>query len=161
MGCTGQRGITWIESKQYGGDVRDSAIPVFIWGCILAFTYDSTTSRGRVRLLLSDTDTTDATKQIFTDAEIDAFLALGSNEVFDAAAMGCRSIAASTGRAAVAYRAVGMSIERSKIPDVFMKLAEQYEKRVMSEPSEFFDHVDDNVNVYGVDDSEYSGDLYQ
>ena len=52
----------------------------------MAFTYDSTTARGRVRLLVSDTDTATAANQIFDDDEIDAFLALENNEVYAAAA---------------------------------------------------------------------------
>lgn len=49
----------------------------------MAFTYDPTTDRGRVRLLLTDID---APTGVFTDAEIDAFLALEGNNVKRAAA---------------------------------------------------------------------------
>lgn len=41
----------------------------------MAFTYDNTTSRGKVRLLIGDTVTGTA---IFDDSEIDAFLAMES-----------------------------------------------------------------------------------
>lgn len=44
----------------------------------MPFTYDPTTDRGRVRLLISDVDTADTTRQFFDDAEIDAFLALNT-----------------------------------------------------------------------------------
>lgn len=52
-------------------------------------TYDPTTDAGKVRLLISDTNTADA---LFTDDEIAAFLALDSN-VYMAAALGLRTIA--------------------------------------------------------------------
>lgn len=39
----------------------------------MAFTYDPTTDRGRVRLLITDVD---ATQALFSDAEVDTFLAL-------------------------------------------------------------------------------------
>ena len=47
------------------------------------FTYDPTTDRGMVRLLITDTDGSDP---IFSDTEIDAFLTLNSNSVLLAAA---------------------------------------------------------------------------
>ena len=61
----------------------------------MAFTYDPTTDRGQVRLLLADTNVADATLQIFTDAEIDAFLSMEGSVVLLAAARGAESIASS------------------------------------------------------------------
>jgi hypothetical protein len=58
----------------------------------MAFTYDVATSRGRVRLLITDTDGDHA---IFTDAEVDAFLALESSSVKRAAATALDQIASS------------------------------------------------------------------
>jgi len=55
----------------------------------MAFTYDPTTDRGKVRLLATDTD---VAYPLFTDAEIDAFLTLNSN-VLIAAAMTLETIA--------------------------------------------------------------------
>ena len=52
----------------------------------MAFTYSPSTDAGKVRLLIGDTDTSDATKQIFDDDEISAFLSLGNSEVYPAAA---------------------------------------------------------------------------
>lgn len=58
----------------------------------MAFTYDTTTDRGKVRLLLGDSDSANA---IFDDDETDAFLAMGDDEPFLAAALGAESIASS------------------------------------------------------------------
>ena len=56
------------------------------------FTYDPSTSAGRVRLLATDTDSDNA---IFRDDEIDAFLALEDDSVKRAAATALDQIASS------------------------------------------------------------------
>ncbi len=58
----------------------------------MAFTYDITTDRGRVRLLISDTDGTDYQ---FEDDEIDFFLTLGSSSVLMAASYALEAWSAS------------------------------------------------------------------
>lgn len=55
----------------------------------MAFTYDVSTKRGQVRLLISDTDPASA---LFEDDEIDAFLTLADSNVFLAAAMAIESL---------------------------------------------------------------------
>jgi hypothetical protein len=57
----------------------------------LTFTYDTTTDRGRVRLLCRDTVEAAA---VYEDEEIDAFLALGSGQVLLAAAFALENLAA-------------------------------------------------------------------
>lgn len=57
----------------------------------MAFTYDITTDRGKVRLLCTDTD---AAYQLFQDAEIDYFLALFGSNCLRAAAIALLTIAA-------------------------------------------------------------------
>lgn len=57
----------------------------------MTFTYDPTTDRGRVRLLCRDTVEAAA---VYEDAEIDAFLALGSSQVLLAAAFALENLAA-------------------------------------------------------------------
>ncbi len=62
----------------------------------MAFTYNLTTEAGKVRLLITDTD---STNPIFEDREIDVFLSLtavdGSNDINLAAAVALETIAAS------------------------------------------------------------------
>ena len=55
-------------------------------GSTVSFTYDLSTDRGVVRLLIKDTDTVTVANQFYTDAEIDAFLTLNSDDVRYAAA---------------------------------------------------------------------------
>jgi hypothetical protein len=61
----------------------------------MAFTYDPATDAGKVRLIIKDTDTADTAKQIFQDAEIDAFLELQDGDVKLAAAEALDTIASS------------------------------------------------------------------
>lgn len=56
----------------------------------MSFTYDTSTDLGRVRLLITDRD---ASNQIFSDAEIEAFLAMEGDDVFLAAAAATETIA--------------------------------------------------------------------
>jgi len=127
----------------------------------MAFTYDSTTSRGRVRLLVGDTDTAVAANQIFEDAEIDAFLALADSDVWGAAAAACRSIAASASRSAIAWRELHTSVDKKDVPKMFLELAAKYEARSREgAPWEEIDSMESGVDHYGRDVSEYIGDTF-
>lgn len=126
----------------------------------MAFTYDTTTDRGRVRLLVGDTDTAVAANQIFDDDEIDAFLSIASNEVFSAAAQACRSIAANAGRSAIAWKANGASVDKKAIPTFFIELANRYEAEAkQGTPSEEIDSLDYRLGDFGEDLSEFVGDI--
>lgn len=61
----------------------------------MAYTYDTTTDIGRVRLLIGDTDIVPTTDAQFTDEEITAFLALANSSVLLAASYALESWAAS------------------------------------------------------------------
>lgn len=61
----------------------------------MVFTYDPTTTEGVVRLLIGDTNTGDADAQIFSDAEITAFLSLEGGVVRLAAASALEAMARS------------------------------------------------------------------
>jgi len=58
----------------------------------MTFTYDVTTDAGKVRLLITDTD---STYPIFNDDEISAYLSMNASSVKRAAAGALRTIAAS------------------------------------------------------------------
>lgn len=108
---------------------------------------------------MSDTDDADATKQIFTDAEIDAFLSIESNEVYAAAAAACESLAANTARSAILLRLEKLlSIDRKDVPKHFRELAMMYRKRSVSAPAEEIDSMDYDISPFGRDRSEYVGD---
>lgn len=59
----------------------------------MAFTFDSTTDRGRVRLLIGDIRSDIAGSPIFQDGEIDAFLEIEGGTVKLAAALAAETIA--------------------------------------------------------------------
>lgn len=59
----------------------------------MAFTFDVTTDRGKVRLLIADTRSDLPESPIFQDAEIDAFLSLEDDSVKRAAALAAETIA--------------------------------------------------------------------
>ncbi len=123
------------------------------------FTYDPTTSRGRVRLLLADTDTANANLQIFSDAEIDAFLSLEGGEVYAAAAAGAESIAASKSKSAIAWEALETDLDLRDVPKRYLELAKTWRQRAVSgEPWEEVDTLDYGVTAFGRDVSEYIGE---
>lgn len=125
----------------------------------MAFTYSPTEKRGKVRLLIGDTDADTAANQVFTDAEIDAFLALEDEEVYRAAAAACRSIATSKAKSAVAWKALGTSLDLKQIPSHYRDLAKDYEERARTgSPSEEIRSMDYEIGRWGSDTSEYVGD---
>lgn len=120
----------------------------------MAFTYDPTTARGTVRLLIGDTDTVAERNQIFTDADIDAFLTLEGQSVYAAAAAACRAIAASVARSRVALKATGTSRSR------WLEMADGLdEKAITNDPIELMDAADYRVSAFGEDETEYVGDI--
>lgn len=119
----------------------------------MAFTFDSTTSRGRVRLLIGDTDTVAERNQIFTDADIDAFLDMEDESVYGAAAAACRAIAASAARSRLAMKVTGNPVGR------WMEMAKVFdEKAITGEPIELIDAAEYRIGPFGTDESEYVGD---
>jgi len=120
----------------------------------VAFTFDPTTARGKVRLLVGDTDTVAERNQIFTDADIDAFLELEGQSVYGAAAAACRAIAASAARSRVAMKATGNT--RS----VWLEMADGLdEKAITNDPIELMDAAEYRTSPFGEDESEYVGDI--
>lgn len=127
----------------------------------MAFTYDPTTNRGKVRLRIGDTNTSDATLQIFTDAEIDAFLTMKSSNVAAAAASACRAIAADSARSAVAWSIpFAASMNKQQVPKYYMDLADKFDIEAMSDAAEYVQNVDDRIDRFGNDQTEYFGDIW-
>jgi hypothetical protein len=125
----------------------------------MAFTFDPTTNRGKVRLLVSDTDDQTAANQVFTDAEIDAFLSLEDNEVYAAAAAAAQSMAANASRSAIKYIAQKiLELDLKDVPKHFRELAEEYRERSIAGPGEEIDAANYRVGTFGGDGTEYLGD---
>lgn len=92
------------------------------------FTYDTTTSRGRVRLLCRDTVTPG---ELFSDDEVDVFLALNDSEVVPAAAMALENVAANEVLVQKRIRLLDLQTdgpaEAAALRELAKSLREQYE----------------------------------
>jgi len=94
----------------------------------VAFSYDPTTDRGKVRLQIGDTDTVNADRQLFTDAEIDAFLAQNTSIIKLSAADALEAIAANQLMVLKVMKNMDLSTDGAKVADSFRKLAEGLRK---------------------------------
>lgn len=74
--------------------------------------YDPSTVAGKVRLLIADTDDSN---QIFSDAEISAFLAVNNDSLARSAAMALRAIASSKSRLAQVIKSLDVNVDLSKM----------------------------------------------
>ena len=90
------------------------------------FTYDVTTDRGKVRLLITDTD---AANEIFNDNEIDAFLTMMSGSVFRAAAVALYQIAASEVLLLKVIKLLELTTDGAKTADSLRALADSYQEK--------------------------------
>lgn len=87
----------------------------------MAFTYDPSTDPGKVRLLLNDVDQATA---VFTDAEIDAFLAIESLSVKRAAAQAIDTNATNEALASKVLRTQDLQTDGAKLADAMRKHAQ-------------------------------------
>lgn len=98
----------------------------------MAWTFDPTTSRGRVRLLIGDDDTTN---QIFQDDSIDAFLALEGDEVKLGAAAALEAIAAKQALILKVMKVGDTSTDGAKLAQALRELAATYRRQVEDTPA--------------------------
>jgi len=89
------------------------------------YTYDATTSNGRVRLLIGDTDISPTTDAQFSDEEITAFLALSGGSVLLAASYALESWAGALSGALTSEKIGDYSYNKKEV-DVKMALALKY-----------------------------------
>jgi len=125
----------------------------------MSFTYDPTTERGKVRLLIHDTD---ANSYEFEDDEIDAFLEQNSDSVWLAAADACRSLAVkSTPTAFILSIPGAIELDKKQIAKIYLQMAREYETRASSGTdfvTEYIDSYNIEWDVLGTDETEYVGD---
>ena len=88
----------------------------------MAFTYVTTTSRGRVRLLIPDR--VDA-GHIFEDAEIDAFLTLEGSNIKRATALGLETIASDNAMTLKVIRLLDLSTNGAQTSDALLARADK------------------------------------
>lgn len=108
----------------------------------MPFTYDPTTDRGKVRLLITDVEVSDASKQLFQDAEIDAFLAMNTG-VKRAAAAALLTIAASEALVGKVLRTQDLQSDGAKLADALRALAKQLRAEADRDEDDAADAADD------------------
>lgn len=118
----------------------------------MAFTYDTDTNRGKVRLIIGDTS---SGSYVFEDAEIDAFLTLNGSEVKLAAVQALRTLAADRAKLAIRYRVKNFDLDRSAVSKALLDAADRIEQQAMSEPFEYESYVDTLIDTAGRDRSAY------
>jgi len=125
------------------------------------FTLNETSpgTRDKLRVLIGDTN---PDGNIFSDEELNIFLTRQSNNLDKAAADACRAIAVSSVKLALIVKLLDTSIDRSKIPQLYLNLAKEFQARAdlidYKEPIEYIDSMNYNVNEFGEDKSEYVDD---
>ena len=89
----------------------------------MAFTYDPTTDRGKVRLLITDIVSTDP---CFQDDEIDTFLTLAAASVFKAAALGLMTIAINEVLVSKRIKLLDLQTDGPAVADALNRKAKEY-----------------------------------
>jgi hypothetical protein len=92
----------------------------------MAFTYQPTTSRGRVRLLIPDRVTPG---HIFEDAEIDTFLVLETNNVKRSTALGLETIASDQALTLKVIRLLDLTTDGARVSDALLKRAAELRRQ--------------------------------
>jgi len=120
----------------------------------MAYTYDITTTTGKIRALVDDRDVSgSAVTAYFTDEEIEAFLSMAGGNLFLAAALALRTIAGAV--APISYQTGDLKVDKKEIGRQRERLAERYEKLAYSTPAEYVDSVVYDIDKFGQDNSEY------
>lgn len=130
----------------------------------MSFTFDPTTDRGKVRLLVHDTtDGTYGTDYDFSDADIDAFLELNGDSVWLASAEACRSLAVKATATSYIIKLPGaLELDREEVAKRYIQMADRFEQRATSSSDtvvEYFDSFDYGIDEIGQDIGEYVGDV--
>lgn len=89
-------------------------------------TYDPATQQGRIRLLISDID---VLSPLFSDAEIDAFMALEDGDVYRAAAAALRAIAGNEVQVQKRIRLLDLTTDGPAEAAALRSLAADYDAR--------------------------------
>ena len=109
----------------------------------MAATYDLTTSVGKVRLIIGDTDTDNA---VFSDAELTYFLSVNSGNVNLAAASACEAWVAKYAAAPMSEKIGDYSYSQQAVAN-FNKLAVELRAKEASTPAIGWAEFDFNATL--------------
>lgn len=110
----------------------------------MAFTYNTTTDRGRVRMLITDRD---EENPIFQDDEIDAFLDMNDDSIRLAAASALETIATDQALVLKVLVLLDTETDGAKVAEALMKRAKSLREQEESVGS--FDVAEMVVNDFG------------
>lgn len=112
----------------------------------MTFTYDVSTSRGKVRLLISDLD---SGKPLFQDDEIDTFLAMEDDSVKLAAAQALDTIAANEVMVSKVMTVLDLRVDSAKVSFELRQRAKTLREQALNEDGAVgFDVVQWAVNSF-------------
>lgn len=116
------------------------------------YTTPYTSTRDYVRFLIQDTD---STNQIFQDEELDNLLTQNSSDPRLAAAEALEALAGKYARNAVNWSVTGFSLNRTQVYRALLDRAKTLREEAAQIPFEFESVVDEYIDAYGVDRSNY------
>ena len=119
----------------------------------MAHTYDPTTNRGTVRLLLDDTTTGSWT---YTDAEIDRFLSLASDNIPKALEYGWRQVAASFKKLLTCRFFGEVYTDPSSARKAALEMARDYAQMAMADAGMQITQLQQRIDIYGRDKTDYN-----
>ena len=131
----------------------------------MSYQMDAATGEGTLRILLDDITSVGVpvvgTDYFFEDDELTALLDLNSDDIWYAAADGCRRLASKFAKDAIILGLGNQDIylDLKKKSAYYLELAKDYSRRSGGDVTEFIDSYSYNVNGAGNDNSEYSGDF--
>lgn len=96
----------------------------------MAFTYVLTTTTGKVRAMIPDSN---ASSYVFEDDEIDAFYAIEGSSLKRAAALALETIASNEAMVLKVIRLLDISTDGAKVADSLMKRAEKLRSQANDE----------------------------
>ena len=131
----------------------------------MAYTSDSASDEGRLRLLVYDvvpsgTSAIMGSNYHFEDADLMAFLDLNSDDLWASAADACRAMAAKYADEAISL-GLGkgdIKIDKRDKSKFYIALARGYQNRSGIDVNEYIDSVNYYVTGTGLDETEYLGD---
>jgi len=126
----------------------------------MAFTYDVSTDRGKVRLFVYDIDEND---YVFEDNEVDVFLEMNNQSIWLASANACRVLAVKASDDAFAVKvSTALEIDKKQVSRRFMEMANEYDSKAATSEEmiwEFVDSFSIRTSATGRDTSEYVGEV--
>lgn len=113
------------------------------------------TTQQKIHLLITGNSTVG---NVFSADELDFFANQADDDLYGAAAIGCRVMAADASKRALLFRSNGATIDRTSGPRHWVDLATSYEAKALSVPNEVIQTLGYDVDWAGQDQTEFFGE---